>query len=227
MDFEKWIKAIGLDGIELSADQKNNLKKEFESKQKLEADKTKFELQATKLNSDLEFQKEESKKAFEKRDAISAEMKALQKQIDESGKNLDFKELYQEKKGKVSDLEKILGEKDNQIKSLGSEIEGLKSETTKIKEGRATELLSQLKEGSEARTFAESFKDDLEKLSKFVELNSKAGFSADQGSTGKFKIDLNKKYNEYSFAELDQLKKANASHYDKIKSEYENRNSNQ
>ena len=87
---------------------------------------------------------------------------------------------------------------------------------TDIREERRNGLIKQLPEGSKERTFAESISlENHKQLNEFVEITAKR-LDTDDRTTGKFKIDPDKGYEDYSTEELDKLKEKNEAHYVKI-----------
>jgi chromosome segregation ATPase len=221
MDFEKWLEQFGMKKDDLSDAQISSLKKVYDSHTKLEGEVNTSKQKLTDLEKDVEFQKSEAKKAFAKRDELKTEIKNLEKQVADGAKNIDFKELFDEQKQKATELADKVTSAETELNDIKGKYTKADEENKSIKADISKSLIEKLPEGSDARTFAEKMKDDLPTLREYVEIQEKSGIFVDDNSTKKLKIDVNKKFNDYTFAELTEMKKTNSTHYEKLKNEQE------
>jgi len=170
-----------------------------------------YENQILKLNSDLEFQKSESKKAFDKRDAIKTEFKSFKEQVI-TGQAPEVQELNK----KVFDFETKFDSMEKELEDYKVKYTEVDTRIKDINEKKKTELLSSLPDGSEKKKFAEGL-NDLDKLEDFVKLAKIETIGVDGGKGGgDLKLDPNKKWDDYSSKDLEEIKKKHPEAYKEL-----------
>ena len=160
-----------------------------------------YEGNLTKLNSDLEFQKNEAKKAFEKRDEVKNQFRDYKTQI-VSGQAPEVQDLTK----KVMEYEQKFDLLERTIEDFKTKNEQAESKLSEINAKQRNQLLESFPAGSDLRKFAEGI-DDLDKLNQFVLVAKKEKINVDGGKPGgDFKPDTSKTYDDYTSAELNEMK---------------------
>jgi len=170
-------------------------------KEKLVAVLTDYEGNLTKLSSDIEFQKNEAKKAFEKRDEVKTQFREYKTQV-VSGQAPEVQEVSK----KVLDYEIKFDTFDKTIEDYKTKLEQAESKLSEINTKQRTQILESFPAGSDLRKFAEGI-DDLDKLNQFALVAKKEKIGVEGGKPGgDLKPDATKSYDDYSSAELNEMK---------------------
>ena len=180
------------------------IKKSFDTVNKMEVEKT-------QAIADIEYQTKESKVAYDKRDATNILFKESEKKVRDLEMELSTSAKDVELKPKLEkanlDLTKAYSDLEVAEANLIKVTEDLDKSQNTLMDVRTTmkkSYVDQLPKGSDAYNFAESLSaDEPEKIINFVNLEKVKKLTTDETMHGDFKIDPNKKWDDFNSAELD------------------------
>lgn len=200
MDFDNYLKTLEIDTDAVNDDTKPMLEKSLTVLNTIEKEKK-------QALEDLEHQKSESKVAFEKRNELKTKVRELESELE--------KDVNEELQNKYNNSQVEIKSMADATTELETELETARTSLKEIEDERRTEVIGRLPEESEERTFAETITDHKQLLN-FVKISEQKKVNTDEGSTGKLKIDKDKKWDEYTFAEKTELKEKHLPQYTKL-----------
>jgi DNA repair exonuclease SbcCD ATPase subunit len=162
-----------------------------------------------------DYEKEKSIKTdvIKDRDNLKAKLKEADekktKELEDSQKEQGkFKELYESTNVKLTEHEKTI-----------AELTDYKEKYTKVEADRKNELIEKLP-NDDLKNLGKKFQS-LDELKEFVDVSLKTfgnnkTLPVDSGRGGKVKIEVGKKWDEYSYSERAEIKKSNPEHWNKL-----------